>query len=299
MCGRKKHVIIVLSTVLFLFMLSSCSVVSSEKKIQKLSEVMDEQKMNKDGIVDGIPDAEQTDSLDSNTTEDTMQASDRKVQEKDTDLVGEAEESISENEDSDSARLNVGQEKIVFQKGTVRGNVYTNKSLGISFKPGSIWEYTSEEVLAEQNGLAYPLRDADIDRLLENDSAFIDLIAKHSTATVSVTVYQPKMIDGIDAMNEEELIHRTYETALDDSSPESLVRQLKLAGVSRPEVSLTEAVLQGEKKEALKYSYTQNGRRFTGLKVLFMNNNYMFEIAARSKRDNEIPGILELFSFQE
>jgi len=25
----------------------------------------------------------------------------------------------------------------------------------------------------------------------------------------------------------------------------------------------------------------------------------MFEIAARSKRDNEIPGILELFSFQE
>ncbi len=190
-----------------------------------------------------------------------------------------------------------GSGSVVFTRGEVKYNAYQNISLGIAFEPEQIWDFYSEEKIAESNGLSYPLNDSEIENYLQNDNAYVDMASKYSGTTASVTVYQPKRIDGIDVMSDEELIQRTYETALDESSAESLALQLKKQEVSNPEVILVKVNVLGAERDAIQYSYSQNGRRFTGVKVLLIRGGYLVEIAARSNRDGEIEKAMEFFSF--
>lgn len=186
---------------------------------------------------------------------------------------------------------------IVFMRGKVKYNAYQNTSLGIAFEPDQIWDFYTDEKIAESNGITYPLNDKEIEQFLENDNAYVDMAAKYSGTTAGLTVYQPKRIDGIDVMSDEELIRRTYETALDESSPESLALQLKKQGVSNPEVLLVNVDVLGAEREAIQYSYSQNGRRFKGLKVLLMRGGYLIEIAARSNLEGETDKVMKYFSF--
>lgn len=210
------------------------------------------------------------------------------VKETGTESTGSTSETVSEEASTDAT---------VFARGTVKYNTYRNASLGVAFEPEQIWDFYTDEKIAESNGLSYPLNDRQIEQFLKNDNAYVDMAAKHSGTTASVTVYQPKRIDGIDVMSDEELIRRTYDTALDENSPESLVLQLKKQGVSNPEVILVNVLVLGAEREAIQYSYSQNGRRFTGVKVLVMRGGYLVEIAARSNRSGEIDKTMNYFSF--
>lgn len=212
----------------------------------------------------------------------------------------EYEKNSEGNEDGSEFEYSEGAyDHILFRRGTIQDNKYINESLGIEFAPSEEWRFFTEEEQARRNGMSMPLQDEEVESNLASDLAFIDLIASHKRTTVSVTVYQPKEIDGLNIMKDEEMIQRTYRTALDETSPENLRLQLEKSGVSNVSVTQVDTQVLGENRPALRYTYFRDEDQYVGEKVLLMKGGYMFEAAAISDSEEDVLGALSHFSWTD
>ena len=280
---------------LLLALLSGCSAVLDEAGITKLQQMTlekaagSEERENASAAISGTDMVTDETGHSSNEYE-AFSGESRDMTRSESEIISKGNGNSSEIEDIEGAN-----DHVLFRRGLIRENRYINESLGIEFAPAEEWQFFTEEEQAKRNGMSIPLQEEEVDSNLASDLAFIDLITSHKGTTVSITVYQPKEIDGLNIMEEDEMIQRTYRTALDETSPENLRLQLEKSGVSNVGVALADTLVLGETRPALRYNYSRDADQYVGEKVLLMKGGYMFEVAAISDSEKNVRDALSLF----
>jgi type III secretory pathway component EscV len=223
----------------------------------------------------------------SNETAETTETADTTETANDnTDETQTNETEDAQTEVTDETAEDTAAEDEAVELGTNDGTKYENAFLGIGFRADG-WIFSTDEEIAQQNGLTMDLLDEDTAKIFENASVVTDMVAQSEDGTQNVNITIEKASAALNILATEQLYA--------ENSVDALKSALEGMGAENLDIKIGEAQIGSDTHPTLEISYDYMGAELYQKAVILKKGSYFASITVTSVYEDSTDALVDMF----